>query len=120
MRPRVEQQAPFIGGCFERVVTQWSEPCEEDEQRTARDRADRVELQAADLLRDGGDGLGPATRAGSAAGQSLRVQRQPARMGERDAARRAQMPSPGRNSFVYARCAMFALEISLLRAIHAA
>ena len=107
-----------VGGLLERRVAQRAEAREEHEQRAARDRADRVELQAADPLGDGCDRAGPrppARRGGG--GQPLRVQRQPARLRDRDAAR-GQMPSPGRNSFVNARWPTFASLMSLFSAIH--
>ena len=67
VRPGVEQRPVAVGGLLERRVAQRAEPREEHEQRAARDRADGVELQAADLLGHGGDRGGPAPAARGAA-----------------------------------------------------
>lgn len=121
MRPAVEQRSPLVGRAIERLVAQRTQPCEEDEQRAARNRADGVELKAADPLRGRSDGIGTPPAGRRRTGEPLRVQGQPSRVRERDGApRRAQIPSPGRNSFVNARCAVCVLGIRSLSVIHCA
>ena len=124
MRPRVEQRAALVGRLCERLVAKRAEAREQHEQRAARDGADGIELQAADPLRHRRDRVRAVPepgRAGPRAGEPLRVQRQPPRLRDRDRAPLLrQIPSPGKNSFVNARCAVCELGSSFLSAIHCA
>ena len=121
MCPRVEQRAPLVRRALQRLVADGTQPCEQDEQRAARDGADGIELQAADPLRQRRDRVRPSAARRPRAGKPLRVQGQPPRLRDRDRTLRVrQIPSPGKNSFVNARCAVCVLGSRSLSVIHCA